>query len=249
MLPKATIRRAPRPAYDTNTAISKVIAVFFVSTAIPISQLFPTHHLKKRQARASVLKQARLFLSRLLEARPAFCPCLHPNRLHQPGTPGCRSPPSDFDLPRPTQKIEIGGTLKINLRDYYPFYTSDAIVEVPDEVAALLLEYKRREEAQRIHTYRHKAFFSLDFGDNIECRALIVAPSPFEIIERRRVSELVYKAFSSLPDKQARRIYAHYFLGMSKAAIARAEGCSVNSVKESISRALQSLEKFLEENL
>ena len=25
---------------------------------------------------------------------------------------------------------------EINLRDYYPFYTQDAIVEVPDEVAA-----------------------------------------------------------------------------------------------------------------
>lgn len=66
---------------------------------------------------------------------------------------------------------------KINLRDYYPFYTYDAIVEAPDEVAALLLEHKRREETQRIHTYRHKAFFSLDFGDNIECHALIVAPA------------------------------------------------------------------------
>ena len=31
---------------------------------------------------------------------------------------------------------------EINLRDYYPFYTQDAIVEVPDEVAALLYELK-----------------------------------------------------------------------------------------------------------
>lgn len=30
---------------------------------------------------------------------------------------------------------------KINLRDYYPFYTTDTIVEVPDEVADLLHEY------------------------------------------------------------------------------------------------------------
>lgn len=138
---------------------------------------------------------------------------------------------------------------KINLRDYYPFYTSDAIVEVPDEVAALLREYQLKEAAQYLRTYRHRAFYSLDVGDNIECRALIVAPSPFEIIERRQTAELIYKALSSLPDKQAQRIYAHYFLGMSKAAIARAEGCSVNSVKESISRALRSLEKFLVENL
>ena len=30
---------------------------------------------------------------------------------------------------------------EINLRDYYPFYTTDTIVEVPDEVADLLHEY------------------------------------------------------------------------------------------------------------
>ena len=138
---------------------------------------------------------------------------------------------------------------EINLRDYYPFYTCDAIIEVPDEVAALLLEHKRREEAQRIHTYRHRAFFSLDFGDNIECRALIVAPSPVEVIEQRRMTELIYKALSSLPDKQRERIYAHYFLGMSKAAIARAEGVNESNVRKSISRGLESLQSFLKKVL
>ena len=36
---------------------------------------------------------------------------------------------------------------KINLRDYYPYYTQDMIVEVPDEVALLLREYMLLEEA------------------------------------------------------------------------------------------------------
>ena len=31
---------------------------------------------------------------------------------------------------------------KINLRDYYPYYTQDMLVEVPDEVADILREYK-----------------------------------------------------------------------------------------------------------
>ena len=35
---------------------------------------------------------------------------------------------------------------EINLRDYYPFYTTDMIVEVPDEVADLLYEYKLSEQ-------------------------------------------------------------------------------------------------------
>ena len=36
---------------------------------------------------------------------------------------------------------------KINLREYYPLYTQDTIVEVPDEVADLLREYKLAEAA------------------------------------------------------------------------------------------------------
>ncbi len=48
---------------------------------------------------------------------------------------------------------------EINLRDYYPFYTQDAIVEVPDEVAALLYELKLAEAASFLRTYRHKAYF------------------------------------------------------------------------------------------
>ena len=49
---------------------------------------------------------------------------------------------------------------EINLRDYYPYYTQDMIVEVPDEVALLLREYMLLEEAYRIRTYRYKAFYS-----------------------------------------------------------------------------------------
>lgn len=53
---------------------------------------------------------------------------------------------------------------EINLRDYYPFYTTDMIVEVPDEVADLLYEYKLSEAAHFLRTYRHKAYFSLDYA-------------------------------------------------------------------------------------
>ncbi len=50
---------------------------------------------------------------------------------------------------------------KINLRDYYPYYTQDMIVEVPDEVADILREYKLAEAAYFLRTYRHKAYFTL----------------------------------------------------------------------------------------
>lgn len=46
---------------------------------------------------------------------------------------------------------------KINLRDYYPFYTQDIIVEVSDEVANLLREYKLAEAAYILRTYQRKS--------------------------------------------------------------------------------------------
>ena len=117
---------------------------------------------------------------------------------------------------------------EINLRDYYPFYTTDAVVSVPDEVAGILEEYRLMEEAHRIRTYRHKAYFSLDLDGMAEH---IAAVQP-----------------ASLPEKQARRIYARYFLGMSCRAIARAENCSKTTVSGSIDAGLRNLRKFFEKN-
>ena len=102
---------------------------------------------------------------------------------------------------------------KINLRDYYPYYTQDMIVEVPDEVALLLREYMLLEEAYRIRTYRYKAFYSLDRDEGIEREILQKPLNPAEIWEQRQMTELIYKGLSKLPVKQRQRIYAHFFLG------------------------------------
>ena len=133
---------------------------------------------------------------------------------------------------------------KINLKDFYPFYKNDTFVEVPDEVEKLLRESALLEEAYRIRTYRHKAFYSLDYGDNIERKALIAALSPYEILEKNWNTEMIYKGLSSLPKKQARRIYALFFLGMSVTAIANAEGVHKSQVTRSIDKGLQSMKKF-----
>ena len=155
----------------------------------------------------------------------------------------------DFAYQLKKSKLEELPMKKINLRDYYPFYTSDVIVEVPDEVALLLREYVLLEEAYRIRTYRYRAFYSLEGNDGIEREALNHPLMPDEILEQRQMSELIFRGLATLSEKQRHRIYAHFFLGMSKADIARAEGSSVNSVKDSIRRGLQSLEKFFERNL
>ena len=68
----------------------------------------------------------------------------------------------------------------INLRDYYPFYTSDYFMEVPEDVVEMFKEFDRKEAAYRLRTYRHKAYYSLDRNDGIEHEALFVAFSPYE---------------------------------------------------------------------
>ena len=134
---------------------------------------------------------------------------------------------------------------KINLREHYPnFYKNDCIIEVPDEVAAIMLEYDRKEAAYRRRTYYHNAHYSLDRGDGIEYDALFVAMTPCEIYERKVTMEQLHAAIASLPDKQAKRIYARFYLGMTPTEIAKAEGVDVSRVRDSIRRGLKHLAKL-----
>lgn len=138
---------------------------------------------------------------------------------------------------------------KINLRDYYPCYKTDCYVDVPDEVAALFSEFEHREAAYRLRTYRHKAYYSLDRGDGIEHDILFLSVSPGEIYERKVTFQEVHAAIANLPDKQAKRIYAHFILGISKAEIARAEGVDEKAVRGTIKRGLKNMEKFLKDRI
>ena len=110
-------------------------------------------------------------------------------------------------------------------------------------------EFDRKEAAYRLRTYRHKAYYSLDRDDGIEHEALFVALSPCELYERKVTKQELHAAIANLPDKQAKRIYAHFILGMSKTDIARAEGVSKMAVCYSIERALKSMETFLKNRL
>jgi len=134
---------------------------------------------------------------------------------------------------------------RINLRDYYPFYQSDLFVEVSDEIALSLKRFGLDENANQLRTYRHKAYYSLDRNDGLEHEIVFFSLSSEEIYERKVTNQELYAAINSLPDKQAKRIYAHYFLGMSKAAIAKAEDVRESAIRESVERGLRNIEKFL----
>lgn len=66
--------------------------------------------------------------------------------------------------------------------------------------------------------------YSLDADDGIERDVVLLVLSPEEIYSRKVNEQELYAAVSRLPEKQAKRIYAHFFLGISKAQIARIEG-------------------------
>ena len=133
----------------------------------------------------------------------------------------------------------------INLRDYYPFYTSDCFIEVTDDVAEMFKEFDRKEAAYRLRTYRHKAYFSLDYDTNVERDALVVVLTPADILEQKEENDRLYQAIASLPEKQRSRITSHFLLGMSISEIAKSEGSGASSVHEGIQRGLRRLKKIL----
>ncbi len=134
---------------------------------------------------------------------------------------------------------------RINLKDIYPFYETDCFITVNDGVAEIFDESRRSEQAWKRKLYRHRAHFSLNRNDGIEVDAIFSSVSPYEIYERKLTNEQLYSAIAKLPDKQAKRIYAHFFQNMSKSDIAKAESVSVRAVCNSIERGLAALEKEL----
>ena len=134
----------------------------------------------------------------------------------------------------------------INLRDYYPFYTQDTFLEVPDEVAASLAEAERIERNYICRMYYHKAQYSLDVEDGIERSAVechILSPEAvLDLMERHC---RLCRALNELPEIQGRRVEAHYLLGKSVQEIAKEEGVSEIAVHKAIRKGLEAMKKFL----
>lgn len=66
-----------------------------------------------------------------------------------------------------------------------------------------------------------------------------------ELYEKKLTNQQLHAAISQLPEKQAKRIYAYYFLDMDEPTIARTEGVSHQAVHSSIQHGLKRIEKIL----
>lgn len=156
----------------------------------------------------------------------------------------CRSPSASSCLPLKTKHKKENENEK-NLREFYSFYKNDCFIQVYDEIAKIYRESKRKGQNYRRKIYWNKAHYSPDRDDGIEHDAIFVLMSPYEIYQRKITNRELHSAIAKLPDIQAKKIYAHYFLDMSKSDIAKAEGVSVMAVCKSIFLGLKTLEKEL----
>ena len=134
---------------------------------------------------------------------------------------------------------------KINLRDLYPdVYKTDLFVEVTEEVLETIRTAERAEAAYDRRMYRYKAQYSLDCDNGIENAILLKPQTPEMALEEKQLREQLYATVMSLPDKQAKRIYARYYLGMRVDEIAAMEGVDPSRVRDSIRRGLKQLAKY-----
>ena len=134
---------------------------------------------------------------------------------------------------------------RINLRELYPdYYQTDIFIDIPEDILAVIAEESRAEAAAKRQTYRYRAQYSLDIGDGIEEATLHQLPNPETILETYQQHEELYAAIMSLPEKQAKRIYARFFLGLTINEIAKIEGVSKSRVSESIRTGLEKLKIF-----
>ena len=123
---------------------------------------------------------------------------------------------------------------KINLRELYPdVYTTDFFVDVTEEVMETIRAAERAEAAYERKMYRYKAQYSLDCENGIENAVLLKPQTPEMLLEEKQ-----------LPEKQAKRIYARYYLGMTVNEIAEVEGVDPSRVRDSIRRGLKQLVKY-----
>ena len=136
---------------------------------------------------------------------------------------------------------------RVNLQDLHPHYKGDSFTEIPDKILTEIEACKREEETYKRYLRFHKVMLILDSVKPHKIEAEIVdKPSiPEDVVEQRFLETLLYKAINQLPDKQAKRIYAYFFLGMSKTEIAKADGVHEATVRKSIEDGLRNLKKIL----
>ena len=119
------------------------------------------------------------------------------------------------------------------------------MVKVTEDVLEVILADQRADAAHERRMYRYKAHYSLNHSNGIEKAILSHTPTPGDLLEEKQQRERLYDAVMSLPEKQAKRVYARFYLGMTVMEIAAAEKVDASCVRRSIRNGLNHLAKKL----
>ena len=134
----------------------------------------------------------------------------------------------------------------INLHDYYSWYKQDEFVEVSDDVAAELLAGKHTDQAHERRMRRNKTYSLDEAAENEASEIAYCTDSPEAVFGMMEQHCGLCRALNSLPEIQGRRVEAYYLFGKSQRQIAEDEGVSERNVRESISRGLAGMKKYLQ---
>ena len=133
----------------------------------------------------------------------------------------------------------------INLRDFFPWYTEDQIVQVSNEVYEELLADRRYEVAYQRRKLRYKAQYSLDAEDGIENHILHMEPSPEDLVLREELFYELWNALNSLPELQGKRVEACVLDSVSYRERGRREQVNASSISEAVKKGLATMRKYL----
>ncbi len=134
---------------------------------------------------------------------------------------------------------------KLDLQELYPdVYKTVFLIDVTEEVMETILASKRAEAAYERKMYRYRAQYSLDCENGIENAVLLKPQTPEMILEEKQFQEQIYSIIMKLPEKQSKRVYARYYLGMTVNEIAVEEGVDPSRIRDSIRRGLKKFIKY-----
>ena len=136
---------------------------------------------------------------------------------------------------------------RVKLTDLDPQYQGECEeIEVSDEIAETLHTLRRQEESLSRKKRRHKAQYTISAsGIANSLRYATAASCEDQLVADHTRKELLL-ALNELSPNQARRIYAVYFLGISRSDLARMENVSRAAVTICIRGGLKKifLKKF-----